>query len=149
MKMVNKVFLLGNLGKDPEIRQLESGTKVARFPLATHESFKDKSGEWQQRTEWHNIVLWSSLAERAERQLHKGSTIFLEGKIGTRKWQDSNGQDRYTTEITGLMFRVLDKRENSEYSGSPENNNTNNVVNPSSEENNNLNENDQIDDLPF
>ena len=147
--MVNKVFLLGNLGKDPEIRQLESGTKIARFPLATHENYKDKMGEWQQKTDWHNIVLWSGLAERAERQLHKGSTIFLEGKISTRKWQDSNGQDRYTTEITGLMFRILDKRENNEFSSSIENKQVDDSVNTDNEGSEGLNDEEQIDDLPF
>ena len=152
--MINKVFLIGNLGRDPEIKQLESGTKIAKFSLATNENFKDRNGEWQQRTEWHNIVLWSGLAERAEKYLHKGSTIFLEGKIGTRKWQDENGNDRYTTEITGLMFRILDKRDNSDSYSSYENKPAENIVKQSesgntSNESINLNEDNQVDDLPF
>ncbi|MEL6986876.1 MAG: single-stranded DNA-binding protein [Bacteroidota bacterium] len=109
--MVNKVILIGNLGADPEVRHLESGAAVARLSVATNESYKDKSGEWQNITTWHNVVLWRALAERAERSLKKGSLVFIEGKLTNRKWQDQNGNDRYTTEVVGAVMRVLEKRE--------------------------------------
>ena len=109
--MVNKVILIGNLGKDPEVKQLDSGSSVGRFSLATNESYKDKSGEWQNLTEWHNIVVWRNLAERAERSLKKGSLVYVEGKLTTRKWQDNEGKDRYNTEIVANTFRLLEKRE--------------------------------------
>lgn len=109
--MINKVILVGNLGRDPEVRYLEGNVAVARFPLATNESYKDKSGNWQTRTEWHDIVLWRQLAERAEKSLKKGSLVFVEGKLTHRKWQDSQGQDRYTTEVVASVLRILDKRE--------------------------------------
>ncbi|HMQ05746.1 MAG TPA: single-stranded DNA-binding protein [Saprospiraceae bacterium] len=109
--MINKVILIGNLGKDPEVRTLESGAKVVRFPLATNESYQDKSGEWQTVTEWHNVTMWRNLAERAEKDLKKGSLIYLDGKLSTRKWTDKEGQDRYTTEVVANTFRKLDRRD--------------------------------------
>ncbi len=112
--MYNKVILIGNLGKDPEIRRLESGAVVARLALATNENYKDKNGNWQTITEWHDIVAWRILAERAERDLKKGSLAFIEGKITTRKWQDKEGNDRYTTEVVASQLRPLEKRESAE-----------------------------------
>ena len=109
--MINKVLLIGNLGKDPEVRHLESGTVMCRFSVATNESYQDKSGEWQTQTEWHNIVCWRHLAERAERTLKKGNLIYIEGKLTTRKWQDKDGTDRYTTEVVARTFRFLERRE--------------------------------------
>jgi single-strand DNA-binding protein len=109
--MINKVILLGNLGKDPEIRNLESGGKDVRFPVATNENRRDKNGEWQQHTERHDITVRGVQAERAAQQLKKGSLIFLEGKITHRKWQDREGKDRYSTEIVANLFRNLDKRD--------------------------------------
>lgn len=111
--MYNKVSLIGHLGKDPEVRRLESGAVVAKFSLATSESYKDKAGEWQSITEWHDIISWRSLAERAERDLKKGSLVFVEGKLTTRKWQDKEGNNRYTTEVVAQILKPLDKRENS------------------------------------
>lgn len=111
--MLNRVTLIGNLGKDPEVRHLESGSAVGKFSVATNESYKDKAGEWQTITEWHNIVCWRNLAERAERSLKKGSLVYVEGKLTTRKWQDQEGNDKYTTEIVANTFRLLEKRENS------------------------------------
>ena len=107
--MVNRVILIGNLGKDPETRTLENGVKIANFSIATSESYKDKSGEWQQKTEWHNVQTWAKLAERAESTLSKGATIYIEGKLSTRKWQDKNGNDRYTTEVVASYFRIINK----------------------------------------
>ena len=111
MAGINRVILVGNLGRDPEIRALESGVKVAQFSMATTESYKDSSGNWQDQTEWHNIVMWRYLAERAEKQLHKGSQIYLEGKIRTRQWTDKDNNTRYTTEIVADKFIMLGKRE--------------------------------------
>lgn len=109
--MVNKVILIGNLGKDPEIRKLESGATVAKFSLATNENYKDKSGEWQTQTEWHDVVLWRNLAERAESSLKKGFMIYLEGKLTTRSWEDQEGNKRRTTEVVGSYFRNLTKKD--------------------------------------
>ncbi len=112
MAGVNKVILVGNLGKDPEIRHLEGGTAVANFTLATSEAYKDKTGQRIEQTEWHNIVVWRSLAEIAEKYLKKGSTIYLEGKIRTRSWEDKDKVKRYTTEIVADTFTMLGKKEN-------------------------------------
>lgn len=112
--MYNKVLLIGNLGKDPEIRRLESGNVVARFPVATNENYRDKTGNWQTITEWHDVVAWRNLAERAERDLKKGSLVFVEGKITKRKWQDKEGNDRYSTEVIANMIRPLERRESME-----------------------------------
>jgi len=109
--MLNRVTFIGNLGKDPEVRRLESGVAVAKFSLATNESYKDKNGEWQQSTEWHDIVCWRYLAERAETQLKKGSMIYVEGKLTHRKYQDKEGNDRYITEVVANTFRSLERRE--------------------------------------
>ena len=109
--MYNKVTLIGHLGKDPEIRSLDENTKVARITLATNESFKGKDGEWQERTEWHNIVAWRGAAERAERQLKKGMLTFVEGKIGYRKYTDKEGIERYTTDITAFIIKPLEKNQ--------------------------------------
>ena len=110
--MINKVTLIGNLGADPEVRTLDSGSKVARLSLATNENYKDRNGEWQSQTEWHNVVCWRVLAERAEQSLKKGMMVYVEGKITYRKWQDNEGKDRYTTDIVALTFRMLERREN-------------------------------------
>jgi single-strand DNA-binding protein len=107
MASVNKVILIGNLGKDPEVRHLEGGVAVARFPLATSESFKDKNGQKQEKTEWHNIVLWRGLAEVAEKFLKKGQSVFIEGKIRTNQYQDKEGNQRYSTEIVADNMTML------------------------------------------
>lgn len=118
--MINKVILIGNLGKDPEVRQLDNGSSVGRFSVATNESYKDKNNEWQTITEWHNIVVWRSLAERAQRQLKKGGMVYVEGKLSTRKWQDANGVDKYTTEVVANNFRSLERKESqNSFSGPP------------------------------
>lgn len=104
--MVNKVTLVGNLGAAPELKELQSGQKVCTFSVATSDNYKDDSGQWQDRTEWHRVVAWGNAADRAAR-LDKGQTIYLEGKIQTRKWQDKNGNDRYSTEIVASYFRKV------------------------------------------
>jgi len=114
--MINKVTLIGNLGKDPEIRHFEGGSMVAKFSLATNENYKDRNGEWQTKTEWHDVVCWGGLAERVERTLKKGFLVFVEGKLTTRKWQDKDGNDRYTTEVVSNLVRSLEKRDPSQSS---------------------------------
>ena len=104
-------MLIGNLGRDPEVRHLENGAAVAKFSIATNERYKDKNGEYQTLTEWHDIIMWRGLAELAERLLTKGRLIYVEGKLTTRKWQDQNGQDRRTTEVVANTFQLLDRRE--------------------------------------
>lgn len=109
--MVNKILLIGNAGKDPEFRTLESGATVASLSLATNESYKDKEGNWQTQTEWHNLILWRDLADRARDQVKKGSTLYVEGKIQTRKYTDKDGVEKSVTDIVVGSFRVLDKKQ--------------------------------------
>lgn len=107
MASLNKVMLIGNLGKDPEVRYTTSGQAVASFNLATSEKFKNKSGEWEERTEWHRVTLWGKLAEIAGEYLAKGKTVYIEGRLQTRKWTDRDGNDKYTTEIVGDKMQML------------------------------------------
>lgn len=115
--MVNRVILIGNLGRDPEIRRLENGAVVAKFPIATNENYRDKSGEWQTLTEWHDIVAWRGLAERAEAQLKKGSLVYVEGKLTHRSWEDQDGNKRYSTEVVANYFRNISPRREDGGSG--------------------------------
>lgn len=119
MAGVNKVILLGNLGKDPDIQTLESGVKVARFPLATNEYFKGKDGEMTERTEWHQVVLWRNRAELAEKYLTKGSQVYVEGRLQTRQWEDKEGNKRYTTEIVCDVLNFVGARPDQGQSGPP------------------------------
>jgi single-strand DNA-binding protein len=107
---VNKVILVGRLGKDPEVRFTTGGQAVANFTMATDYSYKDRNGERQKRTEWHRIVAWRKLAEIVQQYLKKGSLIYIEGRIETREWQDKEGQKRYTTEIIANEMRMLGGR---------------------------------------
>ncbi|WP_162428441.1 single-stranded DNA-binding protein [Pontibacter pudoricolor] len=155
MASVNKVILIGNLGKDPEVRHLEGGVAVARFPLATSETFKDKSGQKQEKTEWHNIVLWRGLAEVAEKYLRKGQSVFIEGKIRTSQYQDKEGNQRYSTEIVADNMTMLTRGEG----GSSEGGNFQGSAATSSAGSNynagaatapaGVAQNDEPDDLPF
>ena len=140
MAGVNKVILIGNLGKDPEVRYLDSGVAVANFSLATTENYKNKEGERVSQTEWHNIVLWRGLAEVAEKWLKKGSSVYVEGKIRNRKWEDKEGNTRYTTEILGDNITMLGKK-NDNSSDAPESTVT------TTEES--IPEAEKGDDLPF
>lgn len=114
MRGVNHVFLIGNLGKDPEIQYIEGNIPVAKFPLATTETYKDKKGNTVPQTEWHNIVLWRGLAELASKYLHKGSLVHIEGSLRTRSWEDKDKNKRFMTEIIASNLVMLDKRT-SEY----------------------------------
>lgn len=112
---VNKVILIGNLGKDPEVRHLENGAVVANFPLATSEVYTDRStGEKKETTDWHDIVLWRGLAEVAEKYLRKGYKVYVEGKLKKRSWQDKEGNTRYTTEVVADEMTILSRPEGSE-----------------------------------
>jgi len=116
--MINKVIIVGNLGRDPEVRNFEGGSSVASFSVATSESYVDKkTNEKKTNTEWHNVALWGGLAGVAEKYLKKGSQVYIEGSLRTRKWQDKDGNDRYTTEIVGRTMKMLGAKDggNSNY----------------------------------
>jgi single-strand DNA-binding protein len=111
MKSVNKVILIGNLGKDPEVKYTPQGTPVAKITLATNERFKGKDGQWQDRTEWHNVVLWQRLAEIAGEYLKKGGKVYIEGRLQTRSWDDkTSGQKKYMTEVVASDLVLLGGR---------------------------------------
>jgi single-strand DNA-binding protein len=110
-KSINKVILIGNLGKDPEVKYTPQGTAVARLALATNERYKDKNGEWQDRTEWHNVVLWQRLAEIAGEYLKKGGKVYIEGRLQTRSWDDKQtNQKKYMTEVVAHDLVLLSGR---------------------------------------
>lgn len=112
MSGINKVILLGNVGRTPEIKQLENGVAVANFPLATTEHFKDKSGEKKEQTEWHNIIAWRHVAESVEKsELKKGDRVYIEGKIKSRKWTDKDGNRRSGTEIVCDTFTIITRKK--------------------------------------
>tara|TARA_B100001564_G_C20531673_1_gene620077 strand:+ start:499 stop:915 length:417 start_codon:yes stop_codon:yes gene_type:complete len=138
MAGVNKVILLGHLGKDPDVKKLDSGKSVANFSLATSEVYKNKEGEKVTNTEWHNIVLWSPLAEIAESYLKKGSQLYLEGKISNRSYEDKDGVKKYISEVVGRDITLLGKPTSE---SSNENSNNEGATNSSVS--------DEVDDLPF
>lgn len=110
MRGVNRVMLIGNLGKEPDVQVLEGNIAVAKFPLATTETFKDRTGKLVSQTEWHTVVLWRGLAELAQKYLHKGSLVYIEGRLKTRSWEDKEGVKKYATEVVGDNLIMLDKR---------------------------------------
>lgn len=140
MAVVNKVILVGNLGKDPELKYLEGNIARLNFSMATSEYHKDKNGNRIEQTEWHNIVLWRSMAESAEKVLRKGTQIYLEGKLQTRQWIDKDGNKRNITEIVGESFLVLTKKDNG--NGNVQNTNEDNG-------NSHFEDLGRKDDLPF
>lgn len=155
MAGVNKAILLGNLGKDPEVRTLENGVKVCSFPIATSETYKDRNtGEQITKTEWHNIVMWRGLADVAERFLKKGNQIYVEGKIQTRNYQDKDGNQRYITEVVANEMTMLGGKPsdsgnsggNREGQSEPAASNSGSQQNASNEP---VGNNDEEDDLPF
>jgi len=122
-KSVNKVILVGNVGKDPEVKYTPSGTPVAKFSLATNEKYKDRSGEWQERTEWHNIVAWQRLAEIVGEYVKKGAKLYIEGKLQTSSWEDrESGTKKYRTEIVARDLVLLGSHENSSSDDRPNRN---------------------------
>jgi single-strand DNA-binding protein len=140
MPSVNKVFLIGNLGKDPEVKYTPSGVQIAKFSLATSERVK-KGDNWEEKTDWHNIVLFARQAEYAKDYLKKGMTVFVDGRISTRSWDDENGVRKYMTEIIGNVVKNLSGRkdDNHDISGND----------TESDNDNNNNDSDPVDDLPF
>ncbi len=143
---VNKVMIVGNLGSDPEVRYMPSGGAVTNISVATSDTWKDKSsGEAQERTEWHRIVLFNRLAEIAGEYLRKGSKVFIEGGLRTRKWQDNSGQDRYTTEIVAREMQMLDSKS----SGGAESTVDKKPLENQAPQHNNANIDDFDDDIPF
>lgn len=145
MAGINKVILVGNLGKDPEVRYLEGGTAVANFTIATSETFKDKnSGERKTSTEWHNIVVWRGLAEISEKYLKKGMQVYIEGKLRTRQWQDKDGQTRYTTEVVADNLQMLGKKDDNSSSTTTEQTTNTPTSSPTVDDDAN-----EVDDLPF
>lgn len=110
MRGVNRVMLIGNLGKDPDVQYLEGNIAVAKFSLATTETYKDRAGKLISQTEWHTVVLWRGLAELAQKYLHKGSLVYIEGRLRTRSWEDKEGNKKFATEVVGDNLIMLDKR---------------------------------------
>lgn len=115
MRGVNRVILIGNLGKDPDIQLLEGNISVAKFSLATTETYKDKGGKHVTQTEWHTIVLWRGLADLAQKYLHKGSLVYIEGRLKTRSWGDKEGNKKFATEVVGDNLIMLDKRNDNSF----------------------------------
>ena len=113
MRGVNRVMLIGNLGKDPDVQYLEGNIGVAKFSLATTETFKDRTGKLISQTEWHTVVLWRGLAELAQKYLHKGSLVYIEGRLRTRSWEDKEGNKKFATEVVGDNLIMLDKKMDS------------------------------------
>ena len=147
MKGVNNVILIGNLGRDPEVTQLEGGVTVAKFPLATTESYKDREGVRHDQTEWHNIVAWRQLAEVCGKFMHKGSMVYVEGKLKTTSWTDKDNNKRYRTDIVADNISMLDKRSDS----ANHNNGSfqHSEATASTTANANRGGQDHMDDLPF
>jgi single-strand DNA-binding protein len=110
MRGVNRVMLIGNLGKDPDVQYLEGNIGVAKFSLATTETFKDRTGKLISQTEWHTVVLWRGLAELAQKYLHRGSLVYIEGRLRTRSWEDKEGNKKFATEVVGDNLIMLDKK---------------------------------------
>ena len=144
MAGVNKVILVGNLGKDPEVRHLEGGNSVANFTLATNEYYKDKQGARVERTEWHNISAWRGLAELAEKYLKKGTQVYVEGKLRTRQYQDKDHQTRYITEIIAEEISLLGGRP-----GGGGHNGGTGAVASHADESVSLRQEPELDQLPF
>ena len=142
---LNKAMIIGNVGRDPEVKHLDKGLAVVTLPIATTERFKDKNGELREQTEWHNVVFWRSLAEFVERHVRKGSQVFVEGRLRTRSWEDQSGQKKYATEIVADVIRLLGKRSDNEHNNN--NTYTQQESKPTTGANDSIDEID--DDLPF
>jgi single-strand DNA-binding protein len=142
MASVNKVILVGNLGRDPEVRFMPNGDAVCNFSIATTDSWKDKAGAKQERTEWHNIVMYRKLAEIAGEYLKKGRPVYVEGRLQTRKWQDKDGNDKYTTEIIGDQMQMLGSKDGESVSQQPKSA-------PANNQNDGTGFDDMPDDIPF
>jgi single-strand DNA-binding protein len=149
MRGVNRVILIGNLGREPDLQYLEGHIAVAKFPLATTETFKDKNGNLVSQTEWHTVVLWRGLAELAQKYLHKGSLVFIEGRLRNRTWEDKDKNKRFSTEIVGDNLVMLDKRKDSEYQNNTDSNSESSNYHSPDVNYDSGNESSTKDDLPF
>lgn len=149
MRGVNKVILIGHLGKDPEVRHLDGNNTVANFPLATSDSYTTKEGNKVEQTEWHNVVLWRKLAEIAEKYVKKGSLVYIEGRLRTRNWDDKDGSKRYTTEIIASSLQMLDKKDDGQFKSPNPNDSGNSSDMNSKNTSNDILLDEPNDDLPF
>jgi single-strand DNA-binding protein len=155
--MINKVTLVGRLGKDPEVRHFDNNSSVCNFTIATSESYTDKEGQRIEQTEWHNLAIWrKGLVDVAEKYLKKGHLVYVEGKLRTRSWDDPSGNKRYTTEVVVDLFKMLEKRESSNSNDYNSNDNNNDSTNEESEQSksstqssSSASKEDLTDDLPF
>jgi single-strand DNA-binding protein len=149
MSSLNKAMIIGRLGQDPDVRYTQSNTAVANMSIATSERYKDKSGEWKEKTEWHKVVAWGRTAEVCQEYLKKGSQVYIEGPIQTNKWEDKEGQTRYTTEIKALQMTMLDSKGSNSSGGAPKpaQSKASEPVSSNVELDDNLDDID--DDLPF
>ncbi len=147
MSSLNKAMIIGRLGQDPDVRYTQSNTAVANMSIATSERYKDKQGEWKERTEWHRVVAWGRTAEICQEYLQKGSQVYIEGPIQTRKWEDKEGQTRYTTEIKALTMTMLDSKGDSGGGDVPKKPDSSQPVSSSVDLNEDFDDID--DDLPF
>ena len=146
MRGVNRVMLIGNLGKDPDVQNLEGNIAVAKFPLATTETFKDRSGKLVSQTEWHTVVLWRGLADLASKYLHKSSLVYIEGRLRTRSWEDKDGNRKSATEVVGDNLIMLDKRMDSGQTSSTGEGQQDEITGT---DNTTTGENDPAENLPF
>ncbi|OQW41713.1 MAG: single-stranded DNA-binding protein [Proteobacteria bacterium SG_bin4] len=150
MASVNKVILIGNLGKDPETRYMSNGDAVTNITLATTDTWKDKNGEKQEKTEWHRVTFYRKLAEIAGEYLKKGRSVYVEGRLETRKWTDKNGMERYTTDIIATDMKMLGSRPGSgSFESSPDHEEDNAVPNRPSSTKSPSGFDDMEDDIPF
>lgn len=149
MSSLNKAMIIGRLGQDPDVRYTQSNTAVANMSIATSERYKDKSGEWKEKTEWHRVVAWGRTAEICQEYLKKGSQVYIEGPIQTRQWEDKEGQTRYTTEIKALQMTMLDSKGEGGGNGSSSPKNKGSKPVSSSVDLSDSDVDDIDDDLPF
>ena len=147
MSSLNKAMIIGRLGQDPDVRYTQSNTAVANLSVATSERYKDNMGEWKENTEWHRVVAWGRLAEICQEYLKKGSQVYIEGPIQTRKWEDKEGQTRYTTEIKALTMTMLDSKGEGSAEDVPSKPDSSQPVSSSVDLNDDFEDID--DDLPF
>ncbi|HKK45915.1 MAG TPA: single-stranded DNA-binding protein [Balneolaceae bacterium] len=147
MSSLNKAMIIGRLGQDPDVRYTQSNTAVANLSIATSERYKDNMGEWKENTEWHRVVAWGRLAEICQEYLKKGSQVYVEGPIQTRKWEDKEGQTRYTTEIKALTLTMLDSKGSNGGGNVPSQPDSSQPVSSSVDLNEDFDDID--DDLPF
>jgi single-strand DNA-binding protein len=147
MSSLNKAMIIGRLGQDPDVRYTQSNTAVANMSIATSERYKDKMGEWKENTEWHRVVAWGRTAEICQEYLSKGSLVYIEGPIQTRKWEDKEGQTRYTTEIKALTMKMLDSKGGGGNGNIPQQSDDSKPMSSSVDLDENLD--DLEDDLPF